>query len=247
MIVLCNGLAKSGSSFIFQIAESLAESAGFNQKSLRNQYVPNTFIPYKPHPHFVSFPPGELSQLVQSVPTSQLLVVKTHDPFSQEAAELLILEKIKVINSYRNPRDAAVSLWDAAVKERLTVKEEKWRFTVAPSFQKAIIATACLSSNNIGWLQDKKTLNIGFDRIRIEPIDVAEAIANYLQLQANSFPIAAKYIKNRKDIREYSIGIPERFITYMSLFEEGLSNQLFQKYDEMIELTQDSSIGKANE
>jgi len=237
VIVFCNGLAKSGSSFIFQVAESLAESAGFDQKTLRDQYIPNALIPYKPHPHFVSFPPGELTQLAQSIPTSQLLVVKTHDPFSQEAAELLIAEKIKVINSYRDPRDAAVSLWDSALKESLTVDRNRWRFAI-PSFQSAIMITAHLANINAEWIKNRHTLNIGFYEIIETPFDVAKTIVDYLQLEDSGFLIVSKYLKNREHIREYNIGLPGRCKTYMSLFEEGLSNQLYGKYDKLIATAQ---------
>ena len=233
MIIFCNGLAKSGSSFIFQVAESLAESAGFNQKTLRDQYIPNALIPYKPHPHFVSFPPGELTQLAQSIPSSQLLVVKTHDPFSLEAAELLIAEKIKVINSYRDPRDAAVSLWDSALKESLTVDRNRWRFAI-PSFQSAIMIMAHLANINAEWIKNRHTLNIGFHEIIETPFEVAKTIVDYLQLEDSGFLIVSKYLKNREHIREYNIGLPGRYKTYMSLFEEGWSNQIYEKYDRLI-------------
>ena len=232
MIILCNGLAKSGSSFIFQIADNLAESAGFKQKQLRDQYIPDSFIPYKPHPHFVTVPPDKLPQWAQSIPPSQLLVVKTHDSFTPQASSLLASGKIKVINSYRNPRDAAVSLWDSALQENLAIDKENRRFAI-PSFQAAIMITAHLSSVNAEWIRNRHTLNIGFQDISNNPFGAATTIANHLQLDNNSFTIISKYLMNRKRIREYNIGLSGRYKTYMNLFEEGWSNQLFGNYDKL--------------
>lgn len=233
MIVLCNGLAKSSSTFIFQIAGSLAELAGFGQEQLRNQYVPNAIVPYKPHPHFVSFSTGELSRWVQSVPTSQLLVVKTHDICTPETERLLISGKIKAINSYRDPRDAAVSLWESALKERLTVDRDKWRFDI-PSFQAAIMIVANLTKVNAGWMNNDHTLNVGFHDIAEHPFETAELTAEYLQLEGSSFTIISKYLKNRNRIGEYNIGLSRRYKTYMSLFEEGWSNRMYGEYDRLI-------------
>jgi len=240
MIVLCNGLAKSGSSFIFQIAESLAESTGFAQESLRDQYIPAEFIPYKPHPHFVSFPPEELNRWVESVSTTQTLVVKTHDPFTPEMEELLAAGKIKVLNSYRNPRDAAVSLWDSALKERLIIDRSKWRFGI-PTFQASIMIVAHLANINAHWMKNRHTLNVGFHEITESPFEVAKNIADHLQLEDNSFSVVSTYLKNRNRIREYNIGLSGRHMTYMSLFEEGWSNRIYRQYDKLIAAAQHNS------
>jgi len=237
VIVFCNGLAKSGSSFLFQITEKLAEAAGFNQDALRKQFVPDQFVPYKPHPHFVSVPPDKLSQWVRDIPDSQLIVVKTHDPCCPEAAELLRQKKIKVINSYRDPRDAAVSLWDSGLKERLTVDEKYRRFNI-PSFPSAIMILAHLANTNAEWIRNEDTLNLDFEEIAGAPYDVAIAIEQYLQLGTNSFSIVSHYLKNRGNIREYNIGVSGRYKTYMSLFEEGWCNQLYKQYDKLIEKMQ---------
>ncbi len=236
MIIFCNGLAKSGSSFIFQITESLAQAAGFNQSELRKKYIPINFIPYKPHPHFVSIPSNTIYEWAHEVPESILLVIKTHAPYSLESAKLLQSKTIKVINSYRDPREAAVSLWDARLKEIMTTDAQEYHRFDVPSFLHAILTIANRANANSGWLHNTNALNIGFPEIIEQPFIAANSISKYLGLNIDSFPIVSRYLINRESIHEYNIGIPGRYRTYMSQFEAGLSNRLYQKYDKLMEI-----------
>ena len=230
MIILCNGHAKSGSSFVYQITEGMVEDLGFDQIKIREKYVPNRYVPYKPHPHFVELPEGSMTDLVDVLPEEILMVLKTHNPLTKEIEALLEDKRILALFSYRNPRDAAVSLRDSARREEHLEKKLR-RFYGINSNEDAIRVIADRWSLSIPWLENKNTLSINYDSILLFPFELSAHIKEYLGIDVDADKVLINYLTERNKIREYNIGVSNRHVSNFSVEEESLCDELLADFE----------------
>lgn len=232
MLVICNGQPKSGSSFIHQLVDGLSENAGHDQQALRSAYLPGEYIPYPPHPHFVNLPPDGATRIVTSMPSSDLMVIKTHCSLTEELLQLIRQGEILALCSYREPRDAAVALADAASNEsRLDAAER--RFHGIESYLDAILVTANRTHMVMPWLTTEEVLKISFTELSQNPFGLLHRLQAWLGLNSGDDTVLLQLLRKRASIREYNIGLAGRHHTNLTCFEEGLCNQLFHSFDQV--------------
>src|ERR1044072_2240512 len=123
MLILCYGITKSGSTLAFELIKGMLESAGHTQQRLSDAAVN----------------PGHRVNYVQPLDRRRLNLLlaeigerwiagKTHagfnDPLFPSLEQRARADKLRIMASYRDPRDICLSLIDAAVKSRAQGKKE---------------------------------------------------------------------------------------------------------------------------
>lgn len=231
MLILCNGHAKSGSSFVYQLIEAVVTRTGYAQPEIRRHFLPSSQIPRPAHPYFADFAPGDVASLCRDLPTGVLMVVKTHSPLTPDMAELLKQGKLKVVYTYRNPRDAAVSLRDSARREE-HLPVTKRRFLGIDTNLDAIQVMANRISHATHWLRNDSVLTIHYQEIVDAPFDLAQRIMTYLGLQVDIIPFLKEHLLNKQRIQEFNVGISGRHVSNFDLLEEGLCDTFFSKFEQ---------------
>ena len=128
MIIICHGMAKSASSFATQITLGLARSYCTNgERGIRDlrSYLATT------NGLFLN-DDADLDSLIELIHNDigssdeTIIVIKLHRACSPYVASLIESGKVSALSTYRDPRDIALSLIDAA---RMDEEKKKDRFT----------------------------------------------------------------------------------------------------------------------
>ncbi|HEX4859895.1 MAG TPA: hypothetical protein VFV07_01575 [Rhizomicrobium sp.] len=119
MLVICYGIAKSGSTLAFELVKGVLESAGYSQKKLKG--APG-IKPRGRGNHLLSVEKADLAGLIDAVGPDRIVAAKTHKTFDDAMFPWLEEQqrqrRLQVIASYRDPRDICLSLVDHGAKSR---------------------------------------------------------------------------------------------------------------------------------
>jgi len=107
MLIVCYGVQKSASTYIFLLAKDLLEVNGYDQEKLKKKYLGSKY-----NTDFLDFKDGEAAKLSELIPANKPVIFKTHSPMYYDMCIGHKLGKIKSIVSYREPRDICLSLLD---------------------------------------------------------------------------------------------------------------------------------------
>ncbi len=126
MLILCYGMAKSGRTLTCELVKGMLERVGHAQIRLPDGVV-NTG-------HIINFAEPidreRVDALIDAV-GERWIAVKTHagfrPPFFPQLEELQRSGKLRIIASYRDPRDLCLSLLDAGEKAR-----QRGEYTFSP-------------------------------------------------------------------------------------------------------------------
>ena len=235
MIVICYGMPKSASSFTFQLAAALVDCKYKVYKSLPEEdslYINklelgtynNTYtsLPERVKSHFFlkSLYIDKLDQaiydLVDTLPSDQVLVIKTHSPLSKPIESVLESGNALAIVNYRNPYDIIVSLKDVGERERLKEKsKQRPEFAWIKSIDDTKRNIRGIVSTAKTWL-DKKSeslLCISYQSIEKTPLNVALDIDKFIQLNLKPSSIRTivdGFISDKSKIGEYNVGVSGR-------------------------------------
>lgn len=118
MLVICYGMAKSGSTLSFELVRGVLKSAGFAQGKIRAAGLK----PRARGNYLVEVTRETISEIISVVGSDRIIAVKTHQDLPQELfgwfEELNAHRKLQVVTSYRDPRDVSLSLLDAGARAR---------------------------------------------------------------------------------------------------------------------------------
>jgi len=113
MLVICYGIAKSGSTLAFELVRGVLASAGHDQKKLKG--APG-IKPRGRGNHLEAISKEGISALVEAVGPDRIVAVKTHKTFDDAMfgwmENLQRERKLQAVVSYRDPRDICLSLID---------------------------------------------------------------------------------------------------------------------------------------
>jgi hypothetical protein len=224
MLVVCNGLPKSASSFVFQLTRDICEAAGHLQAPLI-ELIPPQLVPYKPQPYFVQLDDDGMERLLDAVPPHAFLVVKSHGRLTSKLGKALDEGKLLGITSVRDPRDAIVSLIDAGFREKRRPPALR-RFTIETHDQ-AINSIYEQYSWVREWSSHPAILTIDFTQSTGFPFETADNIASHLGFDLNVFAIVKSYLRSKDKILEFSSGLSGRYRSVLTLEEEKKCERLF--------------------
>jgi len=228
MIFLCHGLAKSASSFAYHLASGSAEAAGFIQAPMLRRYLPAVLVPHPPQPYFIEPFAGALSEVAAAIPAEEILVVKLHSPLHPDIRDLLQSDDCLGLCTYRDPRDAIVSLYEASQRERRkTGSDQRKAFTEIQSIERCIDIIKRRFEDIQPWLRQPNILPIAYQDLRIDPLGEAQRLSKHMGLSVDSAAIVAAFITDKRRIREFNVGNNGRFKTVLSQAQETAAQQAY--------------------
>jgi hypothetical protein len=138
-----------------------------------------------------------------------VIVIKLHRASTAYVASLIESGLIYAVSTYRDPRDVALSLVDAA---RIDAARGKSRFTQYASLADTIdtvdYQVECLKS----WALIKNVELLSFDEVSSDPQKISKKIAGRLNIPYNP-EIVNDLIKQKSLIWEYNKGVTDRWVS----------------------------------
>ncbi len=177
MLVICYGMAKSGSTLTFELVRGVLMGAGHSQEKVRS----NGLKPKARGNYILSVTRETISDIVEAIDPGRIVAAKTHSKFSDDMfgwlEELQSQRKVQVITSYRDPRDICLSLVDHGAKARDKGREGFSRIRdlddAADLVERAILKFR-------KWSALRGAVRLYFDTVAFSPDEAIAAIENVL-------------------------------------------------------------------
>lgn len=232
MIILSAGMKKSGSTWIFHMINELLKAAGYDDTYQTLRFLPRPGMLRKPY---------NLQLLLASIPSlfGKTYVIKSHTPPIFLAKLLISMGAMKAIYSYRDPRDAALSMRDFGQMLR-NDKNRLLRPKAAriESVEEALIAMRAQVNIWSAWNEYGSGFMVRYEDLRANPIKHLRSIADYLALKISDDEISdiiEQYdMKNMSEKKQktmkYNKGKTNRYLTEMTPDQLALSSQIFSPH-----------------
>jgi glucuronate isomerase len=198
VLVLCYGIQKSGSTLAFEMVAAALKTAGFAQAFVRNDRDRKTR-------NFVAhITRDKIEELVREIGPDRRIAVKTHSGFPQALSpwlERLMAEgALRVIASYRDPRDVCLSLLDAGAKSRAAgVKDFAGIVTLDDAADYVERRLAVFAR----WAALNGTIALDYETVAFTPHDAIDAVEAALGIVSDREAVLrhafgeAKTLKNK--------------------------------------------------
>lgn len=227
MVVVQYGQAKSGSSFIYQILTDLFQNRFLCWSDYFEQR--NSLVPPKYHGDYIAIPGDEIEEIISLIPKLEFFLFKTHDApyqlskmphevhFTESMQDWINTNRLKVIATFRDPRDMCISYFDHAESHRRGEKD---------FFDNEIHSPFDAVSNVKNeyrilkyWMKYDKIHWVSYPQICKEPYRVLEAMKKYIGLyHIDSTLLVDKLLNNKNRIHQFNKGQIDRW--QMELSEE---------------------------
>jgi hypothetical protein len=176
MLVICYGIAKSGSTLAYELVKGVLASAGHSQKKLRS-----AGLKAKRRGNYMgSLARDDLTALIDAIGPERIVAAKTHMVFPDEMfgwlEEMQAARKLQVVASYRDPRDMCLSLVDHGERSRAKGSKDFARIHDLDDAAR-LIAKAIAKFGK--WASLKGSLRLYYDTVAYRPdeaIDTIEAV-----------------------------------------------------------------------
>lgn len=205
MLIICNGMPKSASTFAFQLTRGVA-SKRWDQQAILQRV---------PEPHRAVFH-ANISQAfptLVSVPgQDEVFVVKTHGLVSNPIVRAVTTRRADVVMTIRDPLEIAGSLLDAgAVERRKPAGEQRPYFAEIVHPGQALEKASNIAKSAGDWLyrlRYRPPLVLPFRLLKHEPHRAVTLIAQRLGLpELDPEPILGPLLENKHErIVEYNKG-----------------------------------------
>ncbi len=209
MILIAYGLPKSASTFVFFTLANLAAGAGSAIWARLEQRMPEgKQAPYQPQ-----VDEAYLALVRERWPEPELLPVKTHDALRPFVAQEVAAGRIKACASFRDPRDTALALLDAGVRDREAGKDSF--FAKLHGMDDAVRVLSNQLGRTMDWLAQPQVLPVPQKLVAMHPQVLAQRLAEFAGTEdalgniENAIPE-----KNRKV--EFNKGGYDRYKTEMN-------------------------------
>ena len=181
MLILCYGITKSGSTLAFEVVKGILESAGHPQPRLPDDVVnPGHDVNY-----IQPLDRRRISRLVETV-GERWIAVKTHagfpDPLFPFFEKLEKKRQLRVIASYRDPREICLSLIDAGAVSRAEGKKE---FSEVRDIESAIPRVSEQIVKFRKWGALRNTLRLDYDTVAFDADVAIDRIEHSLGIAGN--------------------------------------------------------------
>jgi hypothetical protein len=214
-LIIAHGQAKSGSTFLWQIAVAAAARAnGLPQHQYRKTIFPDGVETHD----FATQPTDEIIMTIEKyLPDEKFYVLKTHGSITPLISERVKGKGLIAFTSFRDPRDCVISMLDAGVKDRAKNND---RF-----FGKLLEVKDALrpvkfewSARAREWTKCAGVLKIPYYLIASAQDRVVQLICTRIGLAKFTNDVQAQFRDGGKEtITEFHKGIPDRFFDDMSI------------------------------
>jgi hypothetical protein len=223
MLYVSYGLQKSASTFCWQLACEIVESAGFLQSHLRQ-----TYLPAELSNGFVGLDRFDVRDLAAAIPPEALLVLKTHSPLSNSVRDAMDRGIVKASVTYRDPRDCAVALLDVAERDRQRGLHRG--FAEVGTMREAIELIAGNLWNTETWLSDPRVLRVPFDDLANRPLQVVRRLGQHLGIPTEADRILSPFQTGQKAIGEFNQGVSGRYQQAMKPEDLAWAEERFGRF-----------------
>ncbi|MEZ5558739.1 MAG: sulfotransferase domain-containing protein [Pseudomonadales bacterium] len=201
MLILVYGLPKSASTFAAELCRDLARAAGHDQEALREKYLgPDSGGGY------VSNLPS-LVELAGRMARDDLLVLKTHSPRMPELAALEADGVLRTLVTYRDPRDAALSAFEAGKKARESGDQSQGFYRLETLDDAIGFIARHINKVTRSWLLAPHALKLQYGYLTRSPLHAAADIARFIGLDDPAIVDAAKELANgEKRVYNFNVG-----------------------------------------
>lgn len=173
MILIAYGLPKSASTFVFFTLANLAAGAGSALWARLEQRMPaGKQAPYQPQ-----VDEAFLTLARERWPERELLPIKTHDELRPFVAREIATGRIKACASFRDPRDTALALLDAGVRDREAGKDSF--FAKLHTMDDAVRVLSNQIGRTMDWLAQPQVLPVPQKLVAMHPRRMAERLAEF--------------------------------------------------------------------
>lgn len=226
VIIWVYGQQKSASSFCFQLVCDVLQAAGFEQHKRRAavlSQVAGAMITGLRSTHA-----SNVKRLVEMIgPDPEPLAIKTHGNLTPRVARMLDEGKAIGFATFRDPGDAALSLYEHGERNRLEDAEADRGFAQKQSLSEAIDHMAKTLPRISAWASHRAVQPISFDTLSDTPELAVRLIATCLGVNVSERAIVEPYIKGQRRIGNFNVGEKGRFRTLASEEERQLASRLF--------------------
>ena len=207
-LIIAHGLAKSGSSFLFQVARDVAAAInGFPQNKAKRLYFSGMDVP-----DYVYQPPDELIEsLVRLIPPSGAFVMKTHGRITPPIDSGIRSGSIKAIVSFRDPRDAVISMLDSGVRDRGIGKDRGFSSLYKVEDALRPVRTGWDAVRDWAYLPD--ALKVPYLLTATNQDFVIRLVCDYLSAGHAYYGIRERYAADKgAKITDFHKGVADRFL-----------------------------------
>ena len=230
-VIIAHGQPKSGSTFLFETAKELREIRdGDDHKLALRECLGPRFHPFQPR---IDRP---LLEDILAKAGDRTLVIKTHGALDGEVRSMIESGRIRAFTSFRDPRDACLSMLDAGVLDRAKGRT-RW-FATKTMMQELIEPILYHLKDLEGWIACPPVLAIPYYLIAHHQDHAVRLLCAHLGQGALGSVVAARMQARKSTVVEFNKGVTDRFLTGFSTEEIGYLNTRMapqiQRYERLL-------------
>ncbi|MEM8854846.1 MAG: hypothetical protein AAGD34_14180 [Pseudomonadota bacterium] len=213
-VILAHGQPKSGSSFLFQVAQHAAElnnrkPTGVLRSELREK-LDGDWANYRE-----TVDAAYLRSVLSVLPPHEVAVVKTHAALDPETLPLITARSVIAFTSVRDPRDAALSMVDTGVRDaEANSSREFFKRFVTVDQRETLAAQRHASRILRTYVKKPGILVIPHEATAYAEARVIRRLADHIRLGRHTRQLVATFAKRPKHtILEFNKGQAFRFAT----------------------------------
>ena len=207
-LLIAQGVPKSGSTFIFQVAKDVTAAInGMSHYQAKSAFFPGMIVPdFVPHPNDEFIEP-----LMERLPRGAAFVVKTHGALTPLIRSAIRAGDIKAVVSFRDSRDTIISMLDAGESDRR--KGAIRSFAALHKTEDAIGPARHGWRVARDWICCDGVLPIPYYLTATDQNVVIRKICNYMNASHSFYSIFPRYARNKTvKITEFHKGVADRFL-----------------------------------
>ena len=229
MLVICYGMAKSGSTLAFELTKGVLSAAGHDQGKVKSDGLKKR----RGGNYIAELTRDSVVDIVDAIEPGRIVAAKTHKCFEAEDfswyEDLQRQRKIQVVASYRDPRDMCLSLVDHGARSRESGQES---YAHIEDLKDA----ARLISNAIPkfrkWASLSGSLRLYYDTVAFSPDVAIDAIERVLGVTADHEE--AKKHAFEDSFTQFNKAQKKRFESELSDREKGDMQRRFGDFIEQV-------------
>lgn len=223
MLYISYGQPKSASTFVTQLIDGIIGT----QTGISSQAVREKFLPERLWHHYQELNGDQFSQINSLIPPKAATYFKSHLPPDNIIKRMVEANLICACASFRDPRDIALSILDAAARDRANGTDRPF-FTSKYSIGDTLKPIARQIDILRQWLEIDNVLLIPYKMIANNAYFVARSISNqlgYHDLRLDH--VVDTFLSDKSNIAEFNKGVEDRYKTEMSEDDLNLFSEKF--------------------
>lgn len=233
MILLQYGLPKSGSTFLTRLLVEATDSRGVSRQALLDRVYVGEFASKR---GYWGGSLAGLAEMADMLGKDDILVVKTHSPLIRKVRDIIEAGKCVPFITFRHPGDAALSVYEAAMKEKEA--NEKSQFFRYDTHRKAVdFICDHARINTIPWMQAFPANTFRYEEFTVQAKSTKRRIEELIGLESGALEGVEgieDLISGKKKVYNFNKGISGR---YLDRFSDDDLEYLRSKSGDYFDLT----------